>query len=822
MITWNIYINDTLVDEPQGWADISISIKRDENWHGIFFEASTTTLTFYGAGALILKTAKEAYGFAANVTFRAEAVCGETIDILEGRLDFGTYEESCGTDCLVKISVEKTGCTMMLRNRYDQKVDLSKTTAADNTTLLPAYTGLSTGIELTAQQILLTNEAHMGDTAATAIITDDPYFVDCTGFNEYAGYITLPLQDIRFESFGTFNPAYIIEVAECGTSSGSRPPYPDFPTTTGTANLSGVINCALEDVELSYRVKGTCNATMSGPNDPGVFAFVNVYKLPLDADPITGWVLIDSTQIVDLEVTGTDTFDLSNTFNFDMVAGDFIFWGIGFGAAAVSQVSYVDITFDTECFFKIEASATCETSEADSSLINEAGARIIESITDSCMTLKSDYYGRTDSQPYTSDYDGCGSLRVISNGLKIRNADPDNHFISLQDFFDGLRGIDNIGIGVESNTITNTGEWVRIEPVEYFYQDALLLELPYIPQAQNKLEPTMAYSKIKIGYEIWENEKVNGLNEFNSNKEFRTSLSTINNTLDALSNFVAAGIPIETTRQQSFAVSGAADTKFDNETFIICVNRDGLYTVTFDAAGNKMTFETSGNGNEFIGQLTITIAGSVSNNGTRTIFVVSISNLPNNRSLIEIGFTGGVTVDEVASTVTFTGIQSSGFFVEKDNITSPANIYSPATVYNWRIRPFYNLMRWFKSIAQSYSNLSSTTNQIFFGSGTGNYIAEGRLTVPDDCDLENKVLAENDNLTPNDYIGNGGVPILKAETIQFTYPLSVADYVLIKANPYRYLNIQCGSGNFEKAYIKSLDYKPVVGEAVFTLIKKWQ
>jgi len=822
MITWNIYLNDTLVDEPQGWSDISISIKRDENWHGIFFEASTTTLTFYGAGALILQTAKQADGFAANVTFRAEAVCGETIDILEGRLDFGTYEESCGTDCLVKISVEKSGCTMMLSNRYDQKVDLSKTTASDNTTLLPDYTGLNTGIELTAQQILLTNEAHMGDTASTAVITDDPYFVDCTGFNEYVGNITVPLQDIRFEAFGVFTTSSIIELSECGTSSGSRPPYPDWPTSTGTASLSGTIDCDLEDVVVDYRVKGTCNATMGGINDPGVFAFVNLWKLPLDADPVTGWVLLDSQPLINLEVTGTDTFDVSQTISLTVVAGDFILWTIGFGAAAVSDVSYCDVTFDTECFYKISAAATCETSEADTSLINEAGARIVESITDSCMTLKSDYYGRTDSQPYTSDYDGCGSLRVISNGLKIRNADPDNHFISLQDFFDGLRGIDNIGMGIESNTVTNTGEWVRIEPVEYFYQNELLLELPYIPQAINKLEPTMAYSKIKIGYEIWENEKLNGLNEFNSNKEFRTSLSSINNTLEALSGFVAAGIPIETTRQQSFAVSGAADTKFDNENFIICVTRDALYTVTFDAAGNKMTFETSGNGNEFIGLLTITIVGSASNDATRTIFVVSISNLPNNRSLVEIGFSGGTTVDEVSNTVTFTGITSGGFFVEKDNITSPVNIYSPATVYNWRIRPFYNLMRWFKSIAQSYSNITSTTNQIFFGSGTGNYIAEGRLTVPDNCDLENKVLAENDNLTKDDYIGAGGVPILKAETIQFTYPLSVADYVLIKANPYRYLNIQCGSGNFEKAYIKSLDYKPVVGEAVFTLIKKWQ
>jgi len=518
--------------------------------------------------------------------------------------------------------------------------------------------------------------------------------------------------------------------------------------------------------------------------------------------------------------TGADTFDSSNTLALSMQAGDFIYFGLRFVTSDNSEISSSDITFDAGTFFKISAAATCENSISNASLVNEAGARIVEAITDSCMTFKSDYYGRTDSQPYESQTDGCGSLRVISNGLQIRNAESQKHFISLQDFFNGLRGIDNIGMGIEANTETNSGEWVRMEPVEYFYQDRLLLSLPSIPDASNKMEPIMAYSKVSIGYQEWEVEKVNGLNEFNSNKEFRTSLKTINNNLDALSPFIAGGIPIEVTRQQSFATSGAADTKFDNDTFIICVNRQAEYEVEFSAAGNSMEFETSGNGQEFL-VANITIVGSSSNDGTRVILSTALSNLPNNRTTVLIVFNGGVTVDETAVAVTFTGIISNGFFVEKNNITSPANIFSPSTAYNWRIRPFYNLMRWFKSIAHVYINMANTTSQLFFTSGTGNYEAEGRLTTPDPCDLENKVLAENDNLNKNDYIGTGAVPLLKPETVTFTYPLSVADYITIKANPYGYLNIQCGNGNFEKAFIKSIEYKPVQGEAAFTLIKKW-
>lgn len=820
-VQWQIYVNDTLVDEPKGWADISINVKRDDNWHGVFFEASTTSLTFYGAGAALLMAEKQANGLAAAATFRAEAVCGETIDVLQGSFDFGTYSERCGNDCAVEISIERTGCTMTLRNRYDQAVDLGKTTAFDNITLLPDYTGLNTTIELTAQQLLLINEARITDAAVSAVISDDIYWADCTGFNQYEGYLSIPTPDIKFESFGVFNPAFTPMLSECGTTASNHPPYPDEPTTTGTADLAGVINCDLENAEVEYRVKGTLNATMSGGGPPGVFGSIRVMKLPKDADPVFGWVTLSTVSIISLSATGSVSFDSSLVLPITMAAGDFIYWGIRFNTTRNSQISNCDITFDTDTYFKISAAATCESSSADTSLINEAGARIVEAITDSCMTLKSDYYGRIDSQPYVSESDGCGALRVISNGLKIRNAETSSHFISLQDFFNGLKWIDNIGMGIESNTETGIGEWVRIEPVEYFYQDVLLLTLPYIPEAISRLEPSMAYSLVNIGYSKWEVEKINGLNEFNSNKEFRTSLSTINNTLNALSDFVAGGIPIEVTRQQSFAVSGAADTKYDNDTFIICVTRAGTYDVTFDAAGNYMEFRTSGDGTEFLVG-SITISGSVSNDATRTVLSTSILTNPGQLVLVRITFSGGATVDEVATGVTFPGIVSTGVFVEKNNITSPANIYSPATAYNWRIRPFYNLMRWFKSVAQCYVNLSNTTSKLFFGKGTGNYTAEGRLTTPDSCALENAVFAENDNLTTNDYIGAGGIPIFKPETIQFEYPLSIAEYITIKNNPYGYLNIQCGNGNFEKAFIKSLEYKPVAGQAVFTLIKKWQ
>lgn len=739
MIEWNIYINDTEVDEPQGWAEVSLNVTRDDQWHGVFFEASSSTLTFYGAGAEMLRAEKRANGLAAAATFRAEAVCVETVDILEGSFDFGTYIEKCGDTCTVQIAIERKGCLMTLRNRYDQRVDTDSNIAFDKMTLLEEYAGLNVELELPAQQIFLGNEAEMGEAAITDVVSDNPNWTDSDGFNNYIGWISPPFPEVTNASFGEFNTTPLIDLAGPLEGVPNRPPYPSFPTATGTATLLGDITCALEDTVLEFRLKGNGSVVFSG--SAGVGLTTKIFRLPagLDGTVAVNWIEEYAVLLWGRFTTGSDDFDTGVVqVPLTVNQGDFIYFGLSTRGDSLENIDNFTLRFDVESYFKLTTASTCEDSTAQTSLIHEIGSRVIESITDRCLTMKSNYYGRTDSQPYATDYDGCGSLRVLSNGLKIRNADPSNHFLSLEEFFTGLRGIDNIGMGVENNPDIPGQEWVRVEPVEYFYQNERILTLPYIPEGTGRLEPTMGYSKIQIGYKKWEVESVNGLNEFNSNKEFRTSLSTINNTLDATSNFVAGGIPIEITRQQSFAVTGSADTTYDNETFIICVERMGY-----------------------------------------------------------------------------------GYTPEKGNITSPANIFSPATVYNWRIRPFYNLMRWFKSVAQSYVNLSNSSSKLFFSSGTGNYIAEGRLATPDPCDLENKVLAENDDLTKDDYIGLGGVPIYKAETVQFDYPLSIADYLSIKANPYGYIEYQCGTGIYEKGFIKSLEYKPVQGQATFTLMKKW-
>lgn len=400
------------------------------------------------------------------------------------------------------------------------------------------------------------------------------------------------------------------------------------------------------------------------------------------------------------------------------------------------------VTFDEESYVNIEGVKSCPATTSETYFIHEALSRVTEAITDGCLTVKSDYYGRADSEPYAADQDGCGGLRVVTNGLKIRKAVQDNYFVSLKELYDGLKPIDNIGMGPEENPFTPNTQWLRVEEVAYFYRDEEVLSLPFIPKVDFDLDEGKHFSIVRTGFEKWEIESINGLEEFNSTREYRTGLTAVNNTLDLTSKFVAGSIPIEITRQQSFADTGAADTKFDNDTFIIVLDRL-MY----------------------------------------------------------------------------------GYQVEQGNIDSPANIFSPNTVYNWRIRPYYNLMRWFKSVANSYPNIDDTINKLYFSSGTGNYTAEGELIqglYDPACKLENGVKAENRNLSKLDFADvTEATPLWRPETATFSYPLSVKDYQSLKQNPYGYISFQPGGGEFLKGFVQSVKYKVNEGQADFVLKIKW-
>lgn len=722
------YLDDLEIEQPEGFADIVLSMKRDDNWHGIFFEASTSDLIFYGEGAAYLKDKKETDGMRSDVTFKAYQACeGEEPELLfEGKLDFRKYVASCGTSCVVTMPVEQTGCIMTLRNRYDQRVDMDSSVAFDKITPIQQYDKMNFEMEIAAKELEAGVDGSVLDTdIVTAGVASNP-----------GGYLLYVRPNYFTERDNSIQTGNLTAVSNWQTDALGA----DSPLTPQVL-YEDDIACFSGDFNYETRKKGTYNITGDGTLEQ-----INVTLFTWDGvgDIFTDRVVIDQINLF----TGSTPFPTSGSFDGSLLGTTPLVQGVGLYAilefivdASSLQVGDFTITFDDDTFFTLTAPKICPATDANVYMINEAFSHAVEAITDGCLNVKSDYYGRTDSEPYASTEDGCGALRILTSGLKIRRAENGKYFSSVKDLFDGLKGIDNIGMGIEDNTVVSGAQWLRVEPVEHFYRDEEILSLPYAPDAKQITQEQQYYSLIKTGYKKWEVENINGLNEFNSNREYRTSLASVNNTLDITSAFIAGGYPWEITRQQSFAATGQADTKFDNDTFIACVERDAY-----------------------------------------------------------------------------------GFHIEQGNIEDAQNIFSPSTAYNWRIRPLSNLMRWFKSIANSYPNIVDTTNKLFFSSGTGNFLASGEIAgAYPECKLEANELPENHDLYQSDFVNQAdATPLWKPEYLTLKYPLSVADYKTLKSSPYGYISVGCGnSGETVKGFIQEIKYSLAKGSADFVLKLKW-
>lgn len=737
---YKFYLNEVEIEEPIGWADFELSMKRDDTYHGMQFLASTGSLRFWGAGATYLQSQKELYTISAKVTFSAYSNCDEEEyqEVISGRLNFGKYKDLCGDLCVVELPFEEDSCTVTFNNRFDNKVDIDSIIASDTVTVLPSYVQLGREISIPAKAL---------QTAVDGSVVDDGFSYSYSVLGPpLLTFVTVYLRpDYGVERYNNIATGQLTAVNSCVNNNPiAITSFCDGPITPQLLFEDTAIDCFNGSFDYTSRLKGVINVT--GVN--GLFLVKHIiFKWNAVGNIFTDGDIVQETTILDLTADlPNDLPDAPISIPFDTTLSGTttIPDGEGFYAVlALRSIAFehdVEVAFDEDTLFTIEAVKLCPASDAQYYMVHEALSRVVENVTNGCIRVKSEYYGRIDSQPYAFQTDGCGSLRMFTSGLKLRNAPDAKMFASPKDLIGGLNAIDNIGFSITDDPAIAGRGILQIEPVEFFYKDAQVLMLDAIPEVSNEIQENLHYAKINVGYKKWEVEEVNGLNEFNSNRQMRTNVETISTTLDITSNLVAGSYPIEITRQQSFAESGAADTTYDNEIFIICLER-----------------------------------------------------------------------------------QAYDFVVEEGNILNPTNIFDPATVKNFRLSPMRNLMRWFKSIVNTYANINTSTSRIFFNSGTGNFLASGQLDDVTSCRLENTVIAEDQTIGITNFTDQTqATPLVKNEFASFDYPLSISDWAALKENPYGYIAYTCGtSATVNKGFIKEIKYQPAKGMANFTLRKKW-
>lgn len=754
MLDWQFILNpdtDALeVDEPVGWADTDIKIIRDPKFHGISVAFGTRSLQFVGEGGELIQAAYELAGAEAETILRVSLLCDDVVQYTEDfSLDYNQYQQLCGDRCAVSIGFEQKSCFRLVNSNIQKAVDADKLLAFDGVTALTEYDWMQREIEIPAVGIAAEDRAEIGNDEDLSLDVTADFDWDCAGCinDTWFGYFLPGLPVIKNSSLGTFNPSAFPQLIRY-YGANNHPPY-EVDMTVNTESLLEDLQCAFGDTEASFRLKGRVQIAVTGGGSPGILLRTKIFRLPagLDETNPNNWVEEYSQNLVDTTAGGSGTyeFDQSATVPITLNEGDLVHFGFFLNVVRFSQITSFVFTQDKNepgditNFFELKTVTLCDPSNAKVYGLYELLSRLTESISNKCLSVESNYYGRTDSQPEAYDEDGCGSLRVITSGLYLRNAEKPAMSMTLYELLESLQCIDNIGFDLYKDS--TDADRLRIEPVVQFYQtDSEILRCPFVNRVERKVATGDSIGTIASGYQKWQPLNINGLDEINATREHRLKLNNSNTKLTIASKLVASGSAIETTRQQSFAASGGADTTYDNDNFIICMERDGYDMV-----------------------------------------------------------------------------------VEQGGILDAGELIDPATVLNFRISPLRNLMRWFKSIIGSYRVVDPTTTEIEFVAGTGNFSAEGYRD--DACAVEAvpaspyvDVPAENMNINADAIKSDEDkTPLFRPESDTFDYPMSLNDFLTIRANPYGYISYQCGTGAWRKGFIRTITYRLSSNTATFEL-----
>jgi hypothetical protein len=816
---WRFYLIDrngkkTLVDEPAGWERLNFKLKRHAERHGTFREVQNINIEFYNKGAQLLKREYDQHGIRGQFEILIEALCGSAwLEWYRGKISFANYTWVSGEICSAAVDVDQKGGLVKFLNRFDQQVEVGKPTSFDGVALTD-YINLTRIIELPSKTVQLLGEFVTETPKVYQLGTDSSYQVN-----------PFP-PDVIVNNDGIVVP-YFDKIVTDGVQKSNikfaADYYEPFDINDPPDDAHTLINettsdieCLASETDVEFRLKGSFDIlVVNGDGASGNTYFFQADVFVKDSDDNTLFTQqIALTGIVPTGDVVEESFpyDISNSFTTTLDPGEklFIYYKLDFttfnGASQACEYHQ-----HAETFLRIRQLSLCEPTKAKLYLINETISRVIEAISDNELKVFSEYYGRTNSLPYSFAQNGCGSLRALTTGMDIRGvkqkdgADP-ALFISMKDLFEDLSALDNIGMGMDGDSL------VRIENWKHFYKPTIIHQCTGVDKITYQIKSDEIYSIFRIGYDKWEAEEYNGLDEFLTQREFRTSLSQVQNTLEKMCRLITSGYAIEVTRRK---FNNSKDWRYDQDKFLICLKEGG--PVTCDIVFSPTTgflITPVDNSSPLFGLKpgdTFSLSGTTSNNGVFTVAGIEVYNMA-----IYVNTVEGTT-NETASGVLFTAINNPFYQVNTGNITNAEFIVDPSTIYNFEISPIRMAMKWFDRVMACFKGISAS-DKLIFSSAESNYKARGELISS--CRQENGILQENQDIALTDF--NDAVdalPINETERVTFRHPLTTWEYRKISDNPdgLIYFSIDKSSG---EGWIDELTYSPNEGLATFTLIPK--
>ena len=328
----------------------------------------------------------------------------------------------------------------------------------------------------------------------------------------------------------------------------------------------------------------------------------------------------------------------------------------------------------------------------------QLGEKLVTKMTDNKYQFKSNALTALPGLLYTC----APAIRQISDA-KFK--------FSFENFFKSLRRL-GLALGIE-------GDFIRIEPHAYFFRTTTSITLGEVKELSVELAEDMVYNTIKTGYGNYTYDKVNGLDEFNVQQNWKTNITKVVKELDLTSPARADMYGIEITRSDYFR-KDTTDSSSDTDVYMVDCVQGGTYLY-------------------YEGQYVIT--------GTNTITIPNVLALPTVGGLITIGGTqyavtsatlivAGSTTIQVSGTLTngtFNGqilIYSATAYLVNRPAYAITGLINPSTAYNINLSPKRALPA---NASFIHSFIEDDSSNIEFTSGEKNsdMVADGLIEKED-------------------------------------------------------------------------------------------
>jgi hypothetical protein len=549
-----------LTRDPEGWEDITLTLTRDENWHGISQEVSVD-LGFWcdGGGFEIIDAEYETNG--ADVEIILEVLyCGQLV--FNGLLQLNSLIRR---RCVLNVPVDNFDVGVKIRRRIETPINLEQLTTLDGGNV-NNYTYGGYDVNMHSRTIYLKSQLQQIDPFNRA--TTQPITLGL----QYGAWINHGILATNGDLSTLVDNPSVIDFRSGGSFLRSASNIEPFFT-----NNDPLVSFPVT-LDLSWDFSGVYTDTMATPQNRG-FNVAGQWILQLHY----GQDLATGTQIqlaalgsyADNDPTISIPFSGSGSASITLQAGDRIWlaWAItGGNYLLLTGGGTFDVAFNwayDNFRLTLETNSNFDETTTKAWAIHELFSRLTHATTNEPSSFRSNYFGRTNSQPVSYPVTGCGGYTAITNGLKLRQYTDERSaiIVSIQDLLDSMDSLHGIGWAVLNNKMI-------VEPIGYFYQSTIVKTLNHVPFFEMRIAQSKYVNEIQIGYEKWETEDVNGLEEPNSIHSYSLPKVQRKNRIDKVSPYIGGSYAIETTRRRPVNIYTTFDWKFDTDNFILALKHN--------------------------------------------------------------------------------------------------------------------------------------------------------------------------------------------------------------------------------------------------------